>query len=425
MSDVFGRVFPRMRKMKKKNISGAAGKLGSHRRGVLTRRQFMRLTVAGLAALPVRRRLEAGGGIGSGGGQVPVTTNIRTNIDEALRIPRTAFSMPGRYPGIVAKVLTGQTASNGKINGEMAKQALDQGLMKLTGKGRVEDAWLEFVSPADRVGIKVNPIAPRLATSRELTQAVIDGLMEAGVPRANIAIWDRRLFQLHEAGFTPQRFPGIEILGTEVEGPNGKFFNDRGELWSLDNIDQEALSYFADIEGVHSQDNLPYMVNPGKHSYFSKLVTRRFTRIINLPVLKSTQPVGITFALKNLAYGSLSNTSRLHQVGVNACAEPCAFPCLRDKAVLHIGDALRACFHGGPAASPRNTWDANVLFIGSDGVAVDLIAQEFLTGIRIESGVQREPDPVNRVYLDIAARLNLGIADRSKIDLREFAATRP
>ncbi len=189
------------------------------------------------------------------------------------------------------------------------------------------------------------------------------------------------------------------------------------------NIDREALSYFADLDGVHTPENLPYMVNGGKHSYFSRLVTHRFSKIINLPVLKSVQPVGISFALKNLAYGALSNTSRLHRVGVNAIPEACAFPCLRDKAVLHIGDALRASYYGGVGAPPRYTWDANRLFIGSDGVAVDRLAQEFLTAERIARGVQTGPNPSDRIYLDMAAKMGLGVSDVTKIDLREFTMT--
>jgi len=37
-------------------------------------------------------------------------------------------------------------------------------------KSTAKEAWLECVSPSDRIGIKVNPIAPRLPTSHELTR---------------------------------------------------------------------------------------------------------------------------------------------------------------------------------------------------------------------------------------------------------------
>ena len=400
-------------------MSAEAERPGS---GEMTRREFVGWTAGSLAALTAVGRLQ-----GRTGGrltplQAPLASDIRTNIDEILKIPRTAASMPGKFPGRIVKVLTGNAASDGKIDGRRARTCLEQGLMRLTGRANAREAWREFVSPADVVGIKVNPIAQLLPTSFALTRAVVDGLLEAGVPAANIAIWDRRLTQLEEAGYTSERFPGIAILGTEMKGPNGEFYDDKGELWSLANIDREAPAYFADIDDSHDRENLPYMVNGGRWSYFSRLVTRRFTKIINLPILKTCQPVGISFALKNLAYGSLTNTSRLHRVGVNVIGEACAFPCLRDKAVLHIGDALRASYHGGLGGSPRYTWDANVLFVGTDPVALDLVTLEYITGIRIAKGVQQMEDPQNRVYLDMAAKLGLGVAERSKIDLREIAA---
>jgi len=386
--------------------------------GSMSRRAFVGLAAAGLAGLAARPA-EGAGGFAPEPGQITASSGIRTNIDEILKIPRTASSMPGRYPGIVAMVNSGRMASSGKIDAGLAKQALDQGLMKLTGKRTAQDAWREFVSPSDQVGIKINPIG-HLPTSRELTQAVIDGLQESGVPRSRIAVWDRRLPQLLEGGFTPKRFPDIELLGTEILGPNGEYTDDKGEYWGNKNLDFEALSYFADIEGSEAPSSLPAGADARRRSYFSKLVTRRFTKIINLPVLKSVQPVGISFALKNLTFGTVSNASRLHQLIANAIPEVCAFPCLRDKVVLHIGDALVASYYGGVGAPRKHQWDANRLFIGSDGVAVDLLAQKFLATERIARGVQSEVNPSARQYLDIAAKLGLGVADISKIDLREL-----
>jgi Domain of unknown function (DUF362) len=388
----------------------------------MTRRTFVGLAVGGVAALPVLGRFRGRTNPFPPPSQVNVTSDIRTNIEEIRKIPRTPLSMPGRYPGRVIKVLTGDAAAGGKIDPAKTRRSLDRGLMELTGRATARDAWREFVSPEDRVGIKVNPIAPRLPTSFELTRAVIDGLRDAGVPLANIAVWDRRQVDLEKAGYDIfSRDPGVDVVSTEIKGPNGDFYDAQGELWSLANVDRETPAYFADIEGSYDRENLPYMVNGGKWSYFSKLVTRRFTKIINLPILKTCQPVGISFAMKNLAYGSLSNTSRLHTVGVNAIGEACAFPCLRDKAVLQIGDALRASYHGGLGGSPKYTWDANLLFIGTDPVAVDLATLDFITGVRIARGVQSIEDPKNRVYLDIAAGLGLGVADRSKLDLREVS----
>lgn len=65
------------------------------------------------------------------------------------------------------------------------------------------------MSPKDVVGLKVNPVAGRLlTTSHAVTKSVIKQLEEAGIPRANIVIWDRREMQLHETGYTSENYPG-------------------------------------------------------------------------------------------------------------------------------------------------------------------------------------------------------------------------
>ena len=117
------------------------------------------------------------------------------------------------------------------------------------------------------------------------------------------------------------------------------------------------------------------MINEGKSSYFTKIVTETVTKIVNVPILKNAGAT-TTCCLKNLSYGSLSNTSRLHKLWMKSVAEPCAFPVLRDKVVLNIVDGLQACYDGGPGANPKFIYDANVLLFGTDPVAVDAVAHD-------------------------------------------------
>lgn len=96
------------------------------------------------------------------------------------------------------------------------------------------------MSPKDVVGLKVNPVAGRLlTTSRAVTKSVIKQLEEAGVPRGNIVIWDRREMQLHETGYTCENYPGIKIAGTECMDENGGFYDKDGKLSSESRIDKE------------------------------------------------------------------------------------------------------------------------------------------------------------------------------------------
>ena len=348
--------------------------------------------------------------------------DIKTNIDEVRGIPRVAASLPGKYPGKVVRVKTGANPVGKPIDGTRVRKELAAGMAALTGEKKPGKAWAQFVGPKDVVGIKVNPIGEKLlSTKPEVVDAVIEGLLAAGVKKENIVIWDRRLFQLTEAGFTGERFPGIRVLGTEMKGPNGKFYDEKGELWAKDNIDREALPYVAEVEQKYDAETLGYMINEGKASYFSKIVTDIVTKIVNVPILKNAGAT-TTCCLKNLSYGSISNTSRLHKLWMKSVVEPCAFPVLRDKVVLNVVDGLQACYDGGPGANPKFIYDANLLLLGTDPVAVDAVAHDIVVKERMARGVQQVDDPRRRsaAFLDLAAELGLGVADRGKITIDDI-----
>jgi len=351
----------------------------------------------------------------------PPPPQIKTNIDEVRGIPRVAGSMPGKYPGRVVRVATGKNPVGQKIDGARVRREVERGMAALTGEKRMGKAWRQFVGPKDIVGIKVNPIGGAiLSTKPEVVDAIVEGLLAAGVRKANIVIWDRRLFQLADAGFTEARFPGIRILGTEMKGPNGEFYDDKGELWARDNVDREALPYVVDLEMKYNKELLGYMINEGKESYFTKIVTEKVTKIVNVPIFKNSGAT-VTCCLKNLAYGSVSNTSRLHKIWMNSVVEPCAFPVLRDKVVLNIVDGLQACYDGGPGANPKFVYDANLLLFGTDPVAVDAVAHDILVKERMARGVQQTDSPRQSAFLEIAAGLGLGVAARDKIETRDVA----
>lgn len=383
----------------------------------MDRRGFLRVSALGVSALA------AGMVRGQQSAPAPAVSpgTVATNVDAVRDIPKTGSSMPGRYPGRVVKLDTGNACRDGVVSRESAREAVARGMLALTGETDLARAWQQFVTPDDVVGVKLNPIGGLLLSNRlEVVEAIVEGLVLAGLERNRILLWDRRLFQLHEAGFTPDRFPGVQIVGTEVRGPNGEFFDGEGRLWSRDNLDYQALPYVADLEGRYNRDTLPYMINEGTHSYFSRLVTRVCTKVINVPVLKNAGN-SVTLCLKNLSFGSLSNTARLHAIWARAVSEPCAFPCLRDKVVLNIVDGFRACYDGGPGANPAFIYDANLMLFGTDPVAVDTVGYEVVLAERVAREVVRGDHPRGREFLGVAADLGLGITDREGITLAETA----
>ncbi|NCC73224.1 MAG: DUF362 domain-containing protein [Sphingobacteriia bacterium] len=343
-----------------------------------------------------------------------------TNIADAMKYPRNEHSMPGKYPGQVVRVNHPESIVDNEPVEEVVYAMIAKALLTLTGTSSLKDAWLKFVSPDDIIGLKVNPVAGKLLfTSHAVTKSVIRQLREAGIPDSNIVIWDRRDFQLAETGYTTDNYPGIAIRGTEIKDATDSFYDKNGEMYAEKMIDKNWY-YWADYEEEYDAYTLPYMVNGGKYSYFSKICTQEVDKIINLPVLKNAG-TSVTLCLKNLAFGSITNTGRLHKyLWSETCAEVCAFPPLRDKVVLNIVDGIKGCFDGGPGANPQFICNYNTILAGTDPVAVDRIGYNIVIAKRIEEGVQEEELARGRKFMELAAALGLGECDINKIDLKEI-----
>jgi uncharacterized protein (DUF362 family) len=343
-----------------------------------------------------------------------------TNIQKALQYPRNKNSMPGKYPARVVKVFHPNSVVDNQPVETEAYRMIADGILRLTGEKKLRKAWRKFVKPGEKIGLKVNPVAGKLlTTSHAVVQAVVKQLEESGIPRSHIVIWDRREMQLHETGFTNENYPGITIRGTEQQDKEGGFFDKDGILYGEKNIDKDWF-YLADVNGEYDDYTLPYMVNGGKKSYFTKIVTREVDKIINIPILKNAGTT-VTCCMKNLAFGSISNTGRLHkQLWSETTAQVCAFPPLRDKVVLNIVDGLKGCFDGGPAANPQFLTNYKSILLGSDPVAVDRIAYDMVLAKRREEGVQKRESPNGTKFMIMASGYGLGEADPAKITLENI-----
>lgn len=346
----------------------------------------------------------------------------KTNIDEALKIPRTAHSLPGPFPGRVVQVTDASATSENRIQPEIVTTMFERGIQKLTGAS-LKKSFKLFFDKKDVVGIKVNPVGPGvIATHLELVDAVIAWLTRSGLKREQIVIWDRFDYMLRDAGFTPERFPGVAIEGlqtmdeaaAEGKSDNSRWLKPDGTHVSAGNYDQEAY-YWADVEGDQAEAYLNQHVYNGTYSYFGKLVTRRLSKIINLPAFKNTGN-GVSMATKNLGYAAICNTARLHRpLFFDVCTEVLAFPAIRDKLVLNITDGLRGQYDGGPDGAAQFTWDYNTLFFATDPFALDMVCHTLLVAKRKEMNVKVNEHPRFTEYLRYAEKLGLGMASPEKI----------
>ena len=238
-----------------------------------------------------------------------------TNITDAAEVPRNKNSMPGKYPGKVSRVTHSGAIVDNEIVEEKAYMMIEKAMINLTGEKKLKKAWLQFVSPGEKIGLKVNPVAGKtLTTSHAVTRSIIRQLEESGIDRGNIIIWDRRLMQLHETGYTEQNYPGVKVLGTEQQDEEGLYYDSDGKLYGEKMIDKDWY-YWADVEGEYDEYTIPFMVNGGKYSYFTRIVTKELDKIINVPILKNAGAT-VTAAMKNLAFGYTLPTSISQKAGV-------------------------------------------------------------------------------------------------------------
>ncbi len=386
----------------------------------LRRRDFLGLSGASAigAGLLLKRSL-----LGQESRQASPPPRPATNIDDALRVPRVAHSLPGPFPGRVVEVQDPAAMSGDRPAAAVVERMVRRGIETLTGKS-MKKSFPLFFRRDDVVGIKVNPVGAGLISTRlEVVDALIGWLRAGGIPAANIVIWDRFDYMLADAGFTPKRFPGVAIEGLQTmdeAAAEGKSQDDSrwlradGRHVSEANFDLDVF-YYADVDAPQDKAYLNQHVFNGKHSYFGKLLTQRLTKIINVPVFKNTGN-GVSMATKNLGYGAVCNTNRLHRpLFFDVCTEVLAFPVIRDKLVLNVTDALRAQYDGGPMPLAQATYLHNSLYFATDPFALDMVCHRLMVEKRKAMGVKVNEHPMYSEYLRYGERLGLGVADPEKI----------
>jgi len=219
-------------------------------------------------------------------------------------------------------------ASN-RIDASTVKAMLSAGMRELTGCSQDADAWAQFISPVDVVGIKVNCSgAPEINSSPELVSAIVENLLHLGLPPQHIHIYDRFANQLRIVNYEAHVPAGVKTAAAETA---------RNSILGYDPFTYVEANFFGEED---TRSNL------------FRLVSEQFTKIINVPTMKEHRAAGVTGCLKNIAYGSFSNVARSHRrektntysfIGTLASVEP-----LRSRTVLNVMDGLRSLWQGGP-----------------------------------------------------------------------------
>lgn len=337
--------------------------------------------------------------------------------------PVRSPEIPAPYRGKVTRVHSEKAIdiATGKKDQAIVDQMLAAGMKTLTGAKQERDAWASFFSPSDIVGIKVNCSgAPNICASPEVVGGIVKSLVGIGVKPQNICVYERFLGQLMSVHYDRYVPEGVQV--TAIETP-------QGSMMGYDPKTYVEVSFFGEED---TRSNL------------ARLVTERFTKIINVPNAKEHQASGVTGCLKNMAYGDFSNVARSHMrektntlsfIGTLAAVEP-----LRSKVVLNIMDGIRAIWHGGPIPETKDyDFYPKMMMFGTDPVAIDRLLLDLIEEKRqaesAPSLFDRDMSLIDRSrgahrnykkntfirepgHIEYAARhFNLGEYDKSKIKL--------
>lgn len=280
-----------------------------------------------------------------------------------------------------------------KLDDKRVAELLDRAVTTYTGHHRPLDAWKHIVLEGggkDKViGLKTNGLGGRgISTHAVLVLAIAERLQQAGVQPGNILIWDRNARDLQACGLTISTDPTrVRCFGSDVSG-----FEDKIESWG------------------------------SSHARFSRILTRECAMVINLPILKDHSMSGVTFAMKNM-YGVVERPQDLHAGGCNpGVADLNAFPVIRNKIKLTIGDAMTSVYEGGPGFRPEHLWQPNALIVGEDRVAIDHVAWGLIEKKRAEVGLkslEAAGRPPRYIATAADAAHALGINDPQRIKVVE------
>ncbi len=271
-----------------------------------------------------------------------------------------------------------------------ARAMVNRAVMELSGRNDLAQAWRAFVHPNDRVAIKVNGLGLRnMASNKEVVEAIAEGLVAAGVPAAQITVYDQWDSFLAATRVNARALPpGVRIMchnGTRLSSET--------------------------------------RVASGRTWYAQPLLEA--TAVIGVPLVKDHSLCGFTGALKNMTHGSIKNPEAFHR---HLCSPQIAelfnHEAIRTRSRLHIMDAFKAVYHGGPRDSPEHRVALEAVLISTDPVALDRVGSDIVDQLRAQhhmGSLQARGLPPR--YIDAAGALGLGVADRARINVQTVNLT--
>lgn len=276
---------------------------------------------------------------------------------------------------------------------EIAKRLLEKAMMDFTGAPNLVEAMKRFIHKDDVVAIKVNGIAGQtgytMAVNFELILPVVEAVLALGVPADKLTVYEQ--------------FPNF-LAGTRV------------------NVRQWKLP--AGVKtGTHNNADHPMpdiKVFQGIATRYCRFFTEA-TAVIDMTQIKDHSICGYTGTLKNVTHGNINNPHKHHAGQANPqIAMLYNQPIVKSRVRLHISDAFKVTYDGGPLdKNPKTRVPHGAIYIATDPVAMDTMGWKIIDderkarGLKSLKDVGREPK-----YIRSAAELGLGVHDLSAIRMQ-------
>ena len=320
---------------------------------------------------------------------------------------------PASTPSIIYTVQNPDAIKDYETNPRIVHAMVNRLVLAATGQPDIATAWASLVSPNDKIGIKISAAGGELFTTHhDVVNAIVDGLVAAGHARSSIIVWDRSLGGIKEAGYS--RADGYQL---KAIAPH-------------DGYDPKAI-FTAPLMGKLVWGDFEYQANKGKMpllsdtentsnvSHFARILSTEVTKVINVPVMSSSETNGIAGCLYNMTIPNIDNWRRFSQgssFGAESLAEIYADPIIAKKVVLNLMDGLAAQYAGGPQSQPNWALHHATLYASKDPVAVDAIALKRLGEWRVRASLPA----IGRIasYVQAASQIGLGNSATNRIEIR-------
>jgi uncharacterized protein (DUF362 family) len=304
-------------------------------------------------------------------------------------------------PGKVVKVTKSGSLQPGTVfpDQNAARRMLERALTDLTGKSTMVDAFKALVHADEKVAIKPNGIAGRksmkMASSKELVLAVVEGLVAAGVKPDNITIYE----QYKDFLFATRCITDKDTMTLAPEFPAG--------VKTAVHLNKDATMDAITVAGIATKYVTPFT---------------DATAVINVCQIKDHSICGFTGAMKNITHGSNINPHAFHEHNASPqIAHLYSQEVVKSRVVLHVADAYQVIYDEGPIdMNPRRRVLHEAVYASTDPVAMDVLGWKAVEKLRKENGLPtlkaagREP-----TYLKTAGELGLGVFDDNAIRFRE------